>query len=99
MIILSAGEIIDRVLMVDRVGGKMNEVARVIAEKARTEKMARLCIGHEFAKAKIVSGQMQLADVSAFSGSHGNLVSRPLGGFRTLTRKGEFRIGEDHLQV
>ena len=86
-------------LVINRVGGQMNEISRVIAEQARSQEPAIVSIGDKFSKAKIVAGKMKFPDIATFRPGGNDLMTGFLGCFRTLPRESKFWIGENDLDV
>jgi hypothetical protein len=60
VIIFRLLKLLHGMLMIDRVGRKMDQVTGIVAEQTRAEKTAAFCIRGKFAKPEIVASQMQL---------------------------------------
>ena len=66
MVILRVLELMNGVPVIDRVGGQMNEIARVGAQQSGADELGRFGIGVELAKAEIIPGKVQHSDVATF---------------------------------
>ena len=64
VIIFRVLELMHSVLVIDRVGRKMDQITRIVAEQTCAEKTAAFCICGKFTKAEIVANQMQLPNVA-----------------------------------
>ena len=64
VIIFRVFELLHGMLVIDRIGRKMDQITRIVAEQTCAEKAATFCICGKFTKAEIVASQMQLPNVA-----------------------------------
>ena len=69
MVKLRIFELVDGMLVIDRVGGEMNEIACVAAEQSGGHETPVARVHPKFTKPRIIAGQVELADVAALDRS------------------------------
>ena len=99
MVILRVLELMNRVPVIDRVGGQMNEIARVGTQQAGADELGRFGIGGQLAKAEVITGKVQHSDVATFGRRADQLMSSLRRIRREATGEGKLRIGEDDLNI
>ena len=68
MVKLGIFELVDSMLVIDRIGGKMNEVVCVVTEQPGGHETP-VRVHPKFTKPRIIAGQVELADVAALDRS------------------------------
>lgn len=99
VIVLSVSELIDGVLVIDRVGREMDQIGGIVAEQARTDEATAFSVRPKFAKTAVVASEMQLANVTALRGRAQKFVPMLLRFVRRAAGEGKLRIGKYRLDV
>src|SRR6478735_10049013 len=94
MVIFRVLQLIDSVLMVDRVGREMNQIGRILTKQTCAQQPSRSCICPKLAETAIISSQVEFADVAALRRRAQELVAILLRFGWGAAGKGKLRIGK-----